>query len=120
MGKIRKEIITLDISALKNGETFIHRLEDSDFNNVTFRFSVQKDKNQPSAIRISSDDDENVEITVFNAEDNKGIRSSAMNITTDDHEPQLLVEIAISKTDENGNRAWKIRFSKEIEERSSL
>ena len=43
-----------------------------------------------------------------------------MNITTDDHEPQLLVEIAISKTDENGNRAWKIRFSKEIEERSSL
>lgn len=108
----KQEIISLRVPSIKDGDTYEYTLNDSDFENVNFKFSTRKDETMPPVVSIRVTDENSLEVTLYNADDDKAISTRSMNITDEKQPVQLYLQLILSSTDNMGCRAWTIRFFK--------
>lgn len=110
----KRIIATVSVPAVKNGNHYLYRLQDPDFNGVNFDFSSQKESGREKGISVIAEDNETIRVIIYNAPDNMAIVSPNMLITERSQPVYLYLSITLMETDKDDARKWVIRFSKSI------
>lgn len=108
-----KEIITIELPSIGDGETGSYKFQDDVLGEVLFLFSAQKDeKENKRRIEVTPEGRDKIIVTFYNAEDQKLNHSPVIKLTNENAPEQLYIEIFISPVDKARSRKWLVRFFK--------